>query len=151
MILDEAGLEALGRDIATRLTQGDCVLLEGPLGAGKSTLARALIRAACNTPDLDVPSPSYTLVQSYETPRFTLHHFDLWRLDGPDALGELGWDEARRGVVIVEWPERLATLRPAGSLSIAISPHGPDTRRVAIAGWPARRPSPTGASNAPSG
>ncbi len=139
MILDEAAIESLGQSIAARLTQGDAILLDGPLGAGKSTLARALIRAACATPDLDVPSPSYTLVQSYEAPGLTLHHFDLWRLNGPDALTDLGWDEARSGAVIVEWPDRLQTLRPQDALTITITIHGPTTRSVALSGWDTRR------------
>ncbi len=59
-----------------------------------------------------MPSPTFTLVQSYATRLGTVHHFDLWRLDGPAALAELGWDEARDDIVLVEWPDRLATLRP---------------------------------------
>jgi tRNA threonylcarbamoyladenosine biosynthesis protein TsaE len=138
LILDEAGVESLARRIAGRLEAGDLVLLDGPLGAGKSTLARALIRTVCGAPDMDVPSPSYTLVQSYETPAFTLHHFDLWRLDGPDSLVELGWDEARRGAVVVEWPDRLGDLRPADALCISIALDGPETRVVSVTGWGAR-------------
>ncbi len=89
---DLAATEALGRNIAARLRPGDAVLLDGPLGAGKTALARAMLRALCADPALEVPSPSYTLVQSYEAPGVTVHHFDLWRLDGPDAVVELGWE-----------------------------------------------------------
>ena len=89
------------------LRPGDAVLLDGELGAGKTAFARALLRGVAGDPGLEVPSPSYTLVQTYETPRLTLHHFDLWRLAGPGGLVELGWDDARRDVVIVEWPDRL--------------------------------------------
>ncbi len=151
MILDEPALQALGRDIAARLRPGDAVLLEGPLGAGKSTLARALIRAACNAPELDVPSPSYTLVQSYQAPGFTLHHFDLWRLQGPDSLADLGWDEAQAGVVVVEWPDRLDNLRPADALRITIATDGPNTRAVHLSGWADRQMPGTGASGKSSG
>ncbi len=118
---DLAATETLARELATGLRAGDAVLLDGPLGAGKTTLARAMLRALCADPALEVPSPSYTLVQSYETPAFTVHHFDLWRLDGPEAVIELGWDEARAGVVLVEWPDRLGPLTPPGALHVSLS------------------------------
>ena len=102
----------------------------GPSGVGKSTLARALIRTACGDPALDVPSPSYTLVQSFRAPGVVLHHFDLWRLSGPDCLAELGWDEARQDVVIVEWPDRLAYLRPDDALELELAIAESDTRRL---------------------
>ena len=137
-LYDQPAIEALGAWAAARLRPGDAVLLDGPLGAGKSTLARALIRAACGDPRLEVPSPSYTLVQSFAAPGLVLHHFDLWRLDGPAGLAELGWDEARDGAVIVEWPDRLGHLRPEGALEIALSPAGESQRRVTITGWEGR-------------
>jgi tRNA threonylcarbamoyladenosine biosynthesis protein TsaE len=85
-----------------------------------------------------VPSPSYTLVQSYEAERFRAHHFDLWRLDGPAALAELGWDDARADLVLVEWPDRLGALRPQDALTVALR-HGPgDAREATLAGWPER-------------
>lgn len=135
---DQEGTERLGAEIAALLRPGDAVLLEGPLGAGKSTLARALIRAACGSPALEVPSPSYTLVQSYEAPGLVLHHFDLWRLDGPDALEELGWDEARADVVIVEWPDRLGPLRPQGALSVVLTVVSDGSRKITLEGWDKR-------------
>ncbi len=135
---DQAGVAALGRAVARLVRPGDAVLLSGPLGAGKTTLARALIRAACGDAALEVPSPSYTLVQSYDRCRPVLHHFDLWRLDGSDALQELGWDEAREDVVVVEWPDRLGALRPPGALEILLEPRG-ELRSVALAGWSDRR------------
>lgn len=132
---DQAATEALGRRLAALLRPGSAVLLDGPLGAGKSTLARALIRAAAGDPALDVPSPSYTLVQAYDTPRGTLHHFDLWRLDGPGGVVELGWDDARTGIVVVEWAERLGGLRPADAIAIVLEPAGEDARMAMITGW----------------
>ena len=136
---DLAATEALGRRLAALLRPGDAILLEGPLGAGKTALTRALLRAACGDPALEVPSPSYTLVQSYDAPRFTLHHFDLWRLDGPEALAELGFEEARAGVVIVEWPDRLGPLTPPDALTIALRHGQGEARHAILTGWPDRR------------
>lgn len=122
---------ALGRRLAAGLRAGDALLLEGPLGAGKSALARAILRALLDDPALVVPSPTFTLVQTYDAPGFAVAHFDLWRLDGPGALTELGWDEARDGVVIVEWPDRLGDLRPETARVIALD-YGPGDGRVAV-------------------
>ena len=135
---DLPATEALGQRIGRLLQPGDAVLLEGPLGAGKSALARALIRAAAGVPELEVPSPSYTLVQTYDTPAGPLSHFDLWRLDGPGGVVELGWDEARQGIVVVEWPDRLGALRPRDALAIAIRHDEGDARVATLAGWPGR-------------
>jgi tRNA threonylcarbamoyladenosine biosynthesis protein TsaE len=132
---DLAATEALAARLAPRLRPGDAVLLSGPLGAGKSALARALIRALAGDSALDVPSPSYTLVQAYDTPSGPLHHFDLWRLDGAGGVIELGWDEARLGIVVVEWAERLGYLRPDDAIAITLSPAGDDARTAIIEGW----------------
>ena len=103
---DEAATDRLGEDIAAALRPGDVVALEGDLGAGKTTLARAIIRAIAADPQLDVPSPTFTLVQSYDL-RIPVHHFDLYRLSGADELEELGLSEALAdGAALVEWPER---------------------------------------------
>ena len=139
ILTDLAATEALAARIAARLRLGDAVLLEGPLGAGKTAFARALLRAAVGDPALEVPSPSYTLVQSYDAPAFTLHHFDLWRLSGPSGLVELGWDDARQDVVLVEWPDRLGELWPQGALAISFRVVGDTSRAVALAGWDAAR------------
>ncbi len=122
---------ALGRRLAAGLRAGDALLLEGPLGAGKSALARAILRALLDDADLVVPSPTFTLVQTYDAPGFAVAHFDLWRLDGPEALTELGWDEARDGVVIVEWPDRLGDLRPEDAQVVTLE-YGPGEGRVAV-------------------
>ena len=81
-----ADTDALGARLAALARPGDAILLEGPLGAGKSALARAFLRALAGDSELEVPSPTFTLVQAYDTPRGIANHFDLWRLDGPDAL-----------------------------------------------------------------
>jgi tRNA threonylcarbamoyladenosine biosynthesis protein TsaE len=130
---------ALARRLAPLLRPGDAVLLHGELGAGKTAFARALLRAVAGDDALEVPSPSYTLVQTYETPGITLHHFDLWRLGGKEALVELGWDEARHDVVIVEWPDRLADLAPGGALTIALRVTGDTSREAVVAGWSAEQ------------
>jgi len=121
MILkDEAATARLGVAIAKRLRAGETVCLSGPLGAGKSTLARALIRAL-TTPDEDVPSPTFTLVQFYEGPRLKIAHFDLYRLSNPEEAYEIGLDEALdEGAAVIEWPERLEGRLPADRLAIEI-------------------------------
>ena len=139
LLLDLQATEALAGRIAALLRPGDSVLLEGPLGAGKSALARALLRALLHDPSLHVPSPTFTLVQTYETPIGPVSHFDLWRLDGPGAVLELGWDEARDGVVLVEWPDRLGDLRPADALTVALAHAGGDAREAVIEGWADRK------------
>ena len=138
---DLCATEAFAARLAVLLRPGDSVLLEGPLGAGKTALARALLRLLCGDPALEVPSPSYTLVQSYAARDFAVAHFDLWRLEGPDGLIELGWDESRDGVVLVEWPDRLGALAPHDALRLALHPVGgaPDRRLLTIAGWEHRR------------
>ena len=128
---NEAATEALGATLAARLKQGDIVGLKGDLGAGKTTLARAIVRAAAGDPDLIVPSPTFTLVEVYDTPRGTFWHFDLYRLDSPDQVYELGWEEAlAEGVVLMEWPERLGPLLPQ-HLSVTLEVDG-DGRRALL-------------------
>ena len=140
IIVTLADLAAPGRlaaRLAPRLRPGDAVLLEGPLGAGKSAFARALLRALAGDPALEVPSPSFTLVQSYELPGgWEAHHFDLYRLSGPAEVAELGWEEARDGLVLVEWPERLGALRPAEALLVQLAQGATEEERVAtLSGW----------------
>ncbi|THD74538.1 MAG: tRNA (adenosine(37)-N6)-threonylcarbamoyltransferase complex ATPase subunit type 1 TsaE [Phenylobacterium sp.] len=132
---DEAATAGLGAAIAGRLQAGEAVCLSGPLGAGKSTLARALVRALTMA-DEDVPSPTFTLVQFYEGPRLKVAHFDLYRLSNPDEAYEIGLDEALdEGAAVIEWPERLGGRLPADRLdveiglldagrSVRLAPHG---------------------------
>lgn len=128
----------LAAAVAALACRGDAILLEGPLGAGKTAFARAFLRAASDDPRLEVPSPTFTLVQSYPTPRGTVHHFDLWRLEGPQPLAELGWDEARDDIVLVEWPDRLEALRPTDALTIALQAAAENARQATLSGWPDR-------------
>ncbi|NQW50449.1 MAG: tRNA (adenosine(37)-N6)-threonylcarbamoyltransferase complex ATPase subunit type 1 TsaE [Rhodospirillales bacterium] len=119
---DEAATERLGAALAARLRPRDVVALEGGLGAGKTTLARAILRAASGDPALIVPSPTFTLVEVYETGRGSFWHFDLYRLEEPEQVFELGWEEARiDGVALVEWADRLGALLPRERLTIRLS------------------------------
>jgi tRNA threonylcarbamoyladenosine biosynthesis protein TsaE len=118
---DEAATARLGEAVAARLEPGEAVCLTGPLGAGKSTLARALVRAL-TTSDEEVPSPTFTLVQFYEGPRLAVAHFDLYRLTNPEEAYEIGLDEALdSGAAVIEWPERLEGRLPPDRLDIEIA------------------------------
>jgi tRNA threonylcarbamoyladenosine biosynthesis protein TsaE len=120
-LADDAATARLGAAIAAALGPGEAICLSGPLGAGKSTLARALVRAL-TTPTEDVPSPTFTLVQFYEGPRLKVAHFDLYRLSNPDEAYEIGLDEALDdGAAVIEWPERLAGRLPADRLDVGIA------------------------------
>ncbi len=110
---DEHATQRLAVDIANSLQGGDLVTLSGDLGAGKTTFARALIRYLGGDPALEVPSPTFTLMQIYDLPQFPLVHADLYRLSGPAELDELGFDDLPEdAVVLVEWPDRAAGFLP---------------------------------------
>lgn len=121
---DEAATIRLAEDVAAKLAIGDVIALRGDLGAGKTSFARALIRAVAGNSGLEVPSPTFTIVQTYDT-RLPIAHFDLYRLGSADELEEIGFDEAvSEGVVLVEWPERAEESLPANRLEIALEIHG---------------------------
>lgn len=125
---DEAATARLGAAIARALKAGDAVCLSGPLGAGKSTLARALIRAL-TTPDEDVPSPTFTLVQFYDGRGLKIAHFDLYRLTSPDEAYEIGLDESLEdGAAVIEWPGRLQGSLPTDRLDVEIALDGAGRR-----------------------
>ena len=138
---DEAATARLGRAVARELRRGDAVHLKGGLGAGKTTLARAAIRAL-TTPEEEAPSPTFTLVQTYEGPEFPIAHFDLYRLTGPGETRELGLDEAvADGAVLIEWPERLEGERPSrDTLEVELEPSagGRSARITAHGDWRTR-------------
>jgi len=128
---DEAATERLGAALAALLQPRDVVALEGGLGAGKTTLARAILRAAAGDPALIVPSPTFTLDEVYETGRGIFWHFDLYRLEEPEQVFELGWEEARAdGVILVEWAERLGPLLPRKRLNVSLSVEGEGRRAI---------------------
>jgi tRNA threonylcarbamoyladenosine biosynthesis protein TsaE len=128
---DEAATTRLGAAIAIALGRGEAVCLTGPLGAGKSSLARGLIRALAPEAG-DVPSPTFTLVQFYAGPDFEIAHFDLYRLTRAEEAFEIGLDEAlREGAAVIEWPERLGDLLPADRLEVVLRVDG-EGRRAGI-------------------
>ena len=121
---DAEATARLGAAVAGALKPMEAVCLYGPLGAGKSTLARGLVRALTG-PDEDVPSPTFTLVQIYDGPAFPLAHFDLYRLARADEAFEIGLDEALEdGAAVIEWPERLGGRLPPDRLDIEIAIKG---------------------------
>ncbi|MBY0501568.1 MAG: tRNA (adenosine(37)-N6)-threonylcarbamoyltransferase complex ATPase subunit type 1 TsaE [Alphaproteobacteria bacterium] len=127
---------ALARKVAQLLKPRDVIFLKGNLGAGKSTFARSLVQALCGT-EIEVPSPTFTLVQTYETPSFTLWHFDLYRLKYSEEAYELGIEEAYiAGVSLIEWPERLGTLLPKDYLEIELKYGSHENERIlCLRGW----------------
>jgi tRNA threonylcarbamoyl adenosine modification protein YjeE len=137
---DERQLARLGEDLAFTARRGDLIALRGGLGAGKTTLARAIIRALAGNESEDIPSPTFTLVQTYATPRMPVSHLDLYRLNSSDELDELGLDLAlKHGIALVEWPERAGAQLPGERLDVLIEDDASQTsngagatRRIAL-------------------
>ncbi|WBU63820.1 tRNA (adenosine(37)-N6)-threonylcarbamoyltransferase complex ATPase subunit type 1 TsaE [Paracoccus aerodenitrificans] len=125
--------EALGRAIATELRAGDTILFEGPVGAGKSLLARTLIRAHLNNPSEDVPSPTFTLVQTYDAD-VPVWHADLYRLTDPAEIEELGLTDAMSGsITLIEWPDRMERVDDALTIRLSTLPD-PEIRHIELLG-----------------
>jgi N-acetylmuramate 1-kinase len=134
---DEASTIAAAQRLAGELRAGDLVTLGGPLGAGKTTFARALIRTLLSDPLAEVPSPTYTLLQTYEGPRFNIVHADLYRIADPAELAELGWEEAaENALVLVEWAERAGDILATDRLNVELATTGPTGagRRLTLVG-----------------
>ena len=133
-LANETETAALARWLAGFTRAGDFVGLRGDLGAGKTAFARAYLRALTGDPDLEAPSPTFTLVQTYDGPEFPVVHADFYRLRGAGELTQLGWEETLEGAVaLVEWPELAASALPADRLEIALSfdpSRGGEFRRV---------------------
>src|SRR5262245_53066196 len=116
---DEAGTMRLAELVALKIRVGDAIALFGDLGAGKTTLARALIGALLGESAPEVPSPTFALRQTYCAPRLAVSHFDFYRLSGAHEAHELGFEEAlQTGAAIVEWPERAVSLLPEDRIEI---------------------------------
>jgi tRNA threonylcarbamoyl adenosine modification protein YjeE len=135
-LADEAATVDFARWLAGFAERGDFIALSGDLGAGKTALARAYLRALTGDPDLEAPSPTFTLIQSYDGPQFPVVHADFYRLRGAEELTQLGWDETIEGAVaLVEWPERAASALPSDRLDISLGfdpTRGPDFRRAEL-------------------
>lgn len=133
VLSDLAATRRLAACVAMAAGPQDVIALRGDLGAGKTEFARAFIRTRGAADE--VPSPTFTLVQTYEQPAGTIWHFDLYRLSGPDEVEELGWEEARDGgIVLVEWPDRLGPYLPADRLDIELRQEGETGRRAVLTG-----------------
>jgi hypothetical protein len=129
---DEAATLDFGRFLAEELKVGDLVTLSGGLGAGKTTLARLIVRAIAGDEGLEVPSPTFTLLQTYDTPRGAVAHADFYRIGSAAEVAELGFDEiAERSITLVEWPERALDALDPARLDIGLdldARHGPEAR-----------------------
>jgi tRNA threonylcarbamoyl adenosine modification protein YjeE len=136
---DEEAMRRLMLDVAIALQPGDLITLSGDLGAGKTTFARALIRHLAGDEEIEVPSPTFTLIQTYELPRFPVVHADLYRLSGSGELAELGFDDLpENAVVLLEWPDRAAGFLPVDRLDIAFTlaqPLGEGYRNARVTGY----------------
>jgi len=125
--------DALGAAIAAGLRAGDTIALKGDLGAGKTTLARAILRGLGVTED--VPSPSFTLVQEYETPKLAVRHYDFYRIENAREIDELGIDDALDdGAVLIEWPERAENRIARDALRVSLTASSETARKAEIEG-----------------
>ncbi len=121
----------VARDFAITLRPRDVVLLQGDLGLGKSVFSRGIIRTLTGDDHLDVPSPTFTLVQTYDTPQGEIYHFDLYRLKSPEELYEIGWEDAlSAGILLIEWPDKLEHLKPKNFIEVDLKMGLTPTSRI---------------------
>src|SRR5215470_3745776 len=131
-LANEEATRRLAVDLANLLAPGDFVALAGDLGAGKTTLVRAMIAHLAGDAAIEVPSPTFTLVQTYDLPRFRVVHADLYRVGSADELTELGLDDMADSVVAMEWPDRAGNALPRDRIDIAfaLAPHDGVEQRI---------------------
>ena len=128
----EADTALFAQNIAAQACKGDIFCLHGDLGAGKTSFSRAFIQSLTGQ-STEVPSPTFTLVQTYEVASFSIWHFDLYRLEDPEEMYELGWEEALQdNVLLVEWPEKAGSLMPESAHHIFITINSDETRTIKI-------------------
>ena len=136
LLRNEAETAAFAKNFARKAGPRDVICLYGGLGAGKTSFCRALIRELCGDEELEVPSPTFTLVQQYEAASGQeVWHFDLYRVEDPEEIYELGWEDALgQGLVLVEWPERLATLLPKRRVEVTLKAvtGDPEKRKITV-------------------
>lgn len=130
LLPDLAATARLAAKLGLMLKSGDFVALHGDLGAGKTAFARALIQSL-NPAEDEVPSPTFTLVQTYNVPQGALAHCDLYRLGSPEEVYALDWDGLRSGIMLVEWPERLGSLLPAARIDVTLQQGEQENARLA--------------------
>lgn len=129
---DEKSTVELAQNIARQAAAGDVFALFGTLGMGKSVFARAFIQALSGAEE--VPSPTFTLVQTYEAPAFEIYHYDLYRLKSPEEIFELDIEEAMyQNVCLIEWPEKMGAYLPRKAIRVTIAPHE-NGRKITFAG-----------------
>ena len=134
--VNEPELCRIAELVALFVRPGEMIALSGELGAGKTAFARAFVRAILDDADVEVPSPTFNLLQLYESPRFPIAHLDLYRLSNPSEVGEVIADDVLAGsVAVVEWPERVASLLPPSRLDVRISETGAADFANTRAGW----------------
>lgn len=130
---NEAETLNLAYQLARIIDSNDIILLNGPLGAGKSVMARGIIQTLNNTPNEDVPSPTFTLVQQYETTKGLLWHYDLYRIEQAEEIYETGWEDIiHQDIIIIEWAEKLEHLMPQQYIQINIIPEKNNQRSITI-------------------
>ncbi len=131
--------ERFAGQLATDLARGDCIALEGELGAGKTQFVRGVVKGLGGE-GRDVNSPTFVLLNVYSTKRFDVYHLDAYRVTGPADFEAIGFSELldQGGIVIVEWAGRIASLLPQNRIDVQLLATGPTSRQIEITGWPTR-------------